>query len=166
MPTAAAAGSTRAIARLACKVGENVPEVTSPTCCVARKDDRPLPGDPPGCQFQADASQAGCGLESRQGGLAGEFSLVELDGPAYAGRVRVDRLRKLVTVKRHRGLEPKGVAGTQAARLDTMGLSRFPQCVPQVERSPGRHDHLESILPGITGPANHRVQATLEPAHG
>src|SRR2546430_11436848 len=89
-------------------------------------------------------------LPSRPGGLfrrnhvaAGEF-LVELAGPTQPSFGRVGRLVDVVAVKGKARLQAKGVARSEADRLDSGLASGRQKSVPHLGRIGVGHEHLEA----------------------
>ena len=103
------------MAMLDCRVGENVPEVTWPTCWSPANTMAPLPGDPFAVEDQARSGWPGaCFLAQQARPVPTKSPLSSLTAQPTPGRVRVDRLGKLVAVERHRGLEPQAYRGHPA----------------------------------------------------
>ena len=125
------------MAMLCCKVGEKVPDVTSPASRSPARTIAPCRAIALAIEPQAERAWRDFFRRSKRV-PADEIALVELDRPADARRERVDRLGELVAVERHRGLEPQRIAGAEPARLDPVRLAGFQQGLPDVGAPPRR----------------------------
>ena len=145
------------------RVGENVPEVTSPSGYVGGQADRHVrPRDAAAGGDQAAQHPRRAGLPLGGEHLAApERVLLPADRPAEPGLVGRDVEGDVLAVQRVAHLGAQRVAGAEAAGQDAVRLAGRHQRVPQGDGDVVRGDQLVAALAGVAGAADHDV-GTLE----
>ncbi len=150
----ATSGASSAKAIPCLRVGEKVPEVTSPTVSPSRVDGAVRPRDATTGHEQTAHEAGRRGLLGLEGGLAPEGVLLPADRPAGPRLHRRDVERQVLPVERVAHLGAQRVTRTQATRHTAEGLERGHEGVPQRGRVvPPRHE-LVAALTGVAGAAD------------
>ena len=139
----------------AARVGENVPEVTSPTGLAVGVDDLHVrPRDAASGRLQPAQQPGGaCRPFGPQRVRAPERGLVPADRPRSARLHRGDVGRQVLAVQRVAHLGAQGVARAQPAGRMSYSAPR-PAPRPRRAGGSGRHHQFVAALTGVAGPAD------------
>src|SRR5579864_5101095 len=129
----------------------------SPAACLHRGA---MAEDAGGLALQPDQGPArAAGLDRGQSLAADKVALAELDRPAEARLVWVDRLVHVVAVEAKRGLQPRRVAGPEAGGQHARRLAGFQDRVPDLSDQWRCDEELETVFARVAGPRDHGVLA-------
>ena len=89
------------------------------------------------------------------------LALVELDSKGEPRGQRIEVLRELMAIQRHRRFHTQRVASPQPRRTDH-GV-KSPEKIDEIAGSHGRHNHLGAVLTRVAGPRDHDPGAQQVP---